>query len=91
MILSYIEFLLPPVYAAVPGIKIGMPNIIIIFILYRLNFKDACLVSFIRICLVSLLFGTTVTFIYSFCGAVLSLTIMCLLKKTKLFSCLEKH
>ena len=33
LILSYIEVLLPPIWSAVPGIKIGLPNIIIVFTL----------------------------------------------------------
>ncbi len=86
MILSYIEMLLPPIYSAVPGIKIGLSNIVVIFLLYKFSFKDALAVSLIRVCLVSLLFGNTVVFVYSFSGAVLSLIFMVILKKTNRFS-----
>jgi len=65
MILSYIEFLLPPLFSAVPGIKMGLANVIIIFLLYKLDFKCALAVSFVRVCLSSLLFGTALTFLYS--------------------------
>ena len=86
MILSYVEFLLPPVFSAVPGIKLGLPNVIIIFILYRFDAPSAATVSLVRVCLSALLFGTVMTFLYSFVGALVSLTGMWLLKKTKLFS-----
>lgn len=86
MILSYIESLIPPVFAATPGIKIGLPNIIIIFILYKFPFIYAATVSFLRVFLVAILFGNTVTLLYSITGAVLSLGIMVILKKINTFS-----
>jgi heptaprenyl diphosphate synthase len=86
MLLSYVEFLLPPLFAAVPGIKIGLPNIVILYVLYCLDWKRAALVSFVRVCLSSLLFGTVMTLAYSIAGAVLSLLFMTLLKKTDRFS-----
>ena len=86
MIPSYVEFLLPPLFSAVPGIKIGLPNIIIIFALYRMGIKEAAAISFVRLCLSSLLFGTALTFVYSLAGAVLSLAAMAILKKIGAFS-----
>lgn len=86
MILSYIEFLLPPVFSAVPGIKLGLANIVVIFLLYRMNTACALGVSFVRVCLSALLFGTALTFAYSLAGAVLSFSAMLLLKKCRLFS-----
>lgn len=86
MILSYIELLLPPIYAAAPGIKIGFCNIVIIFLLYKVSFKSAAAVSLIRVLLMSLLFGNLVMFLYSLSGAVLSLAFMAILKKTGKFS-----
>ena len=86
LILSYVEAVLPPVFSAVPGIKLGFPNILIIYILYRMGTLKAGMVSFLRILLVSLLFGTVLSFLYSFAGATLSLLVMAILKKTDLFS-----
>ena len=86
LILSYVEALLPPIWAAVPGVKIGLPNIIIIFLLYKCSLKDAVLVSLVRLILVSLLFGNFMMFLYSLAGAVLSLLIMAILKKTDFLS-----
>jgi heptaprenyl diphosphate synthase len=86
LILSYVEAILPPIFSAVPGIKLGFPNILIIFILYRMGLPEAAAVSFIRITLSSLLFGTPLTFVYSVAGAFLSLLVMTVLKKTDLLS-----
>ncbi len=86
LVLSYVEAILPPIWPAVPGIKIGLPNIIIIFILYKTGLKDAITVSAIRLFLVALLFGNAMTLIYSTAGAVLSLGLMTLCKKLDLFS-----
>ena len=81
LLLSWIEFLLPPLYAAVPGIKIGLPNVVILVVLYLVGIKEAAAVSFVRLCVSSLLFGNPVMFVYSAAGAVLSLLLMILLKK----------
>lgn len=86
LVLSYIEAILPPIYVTVPGIKVGLPNIIIIFILYKFGVKEAFAVSLFRVLAVTALFGNFMTFAYSTVGAVLSLAVMMLLKKSKLFS-----
>lgn len=84
MIMSYLESLVP---LPLPfGIKVGLPNIIIIFILYRIGEKEAVAVSIVRVLLVSLLFGNALSLAYSITGAALSIVIMILLKKIKLFS-----
>ena len=81
MVFAYVEVLLPPLFTAIPGIKLGLPNIAIIFVLYRMGLKEAAAVSFVRIAAVSLLFGNPMTFAYSLAGGVLSLAAMALLKK----------
>lgn len=81
MVFAYVEVLLPPLFTAIPGIKLGLPNIAIIFVLYRMGLKEAAAVSFVRIAAVSLLFGNPMTFAYSMAGGVLSLAAMALLKK----------
>ena len=86
LVLSYIEAILPPIWAAVPGIKMGFPNIVIIFVLYRFGIKESALVSFVRIFIVALLFGNVMTLAYSFAGAFLSIVLMAICKKTKFFS-----
>ena len=87
MVLSYIELLIPPVFSAFPGIKMGLPNIVVVTVLYCFGDKYAFAVSIVRVALVSLLFGNTVTMLYSIAGALLSLTLMSVLKKLDIFSC----
>lgn len=86
LVLSYLETLLPPIAAAFPGIKMGLPNIVIIFALYRFGIKEAAAVSAVRLICSALLFGNAMTFLYSLAGAFLSLVVMALLKCSKLFS-----
>ena len=86
LVLAYVEVLIPPLYAAVPGIKLGLPNIVIIFVLYKFGFPSAVSVSLIRIILVSSIFGNAMSFAYSVAGAVLSLALMAVLKGTGKFS-----
>lgn len=87
MILSYVEALMP-IPLPVPGIKVGFPNIIILFILYRFGERSAIAVSVIRVLLVFLLFPNVLGLAYSLAGALLSLLVMIILKKTDLFSTL---
>ncbi len=81
LVLAYVEVLLPPLFPAVPGIKMGLPNIIIVFLLYRRGIVPAITVSLLRMVLVTLLFGNGMAFLYSLAGGVLSLLIMLLLRR----------
>ena len=84
LVLSYLESLVPSL--GVPGVKLGLPNIAIVFALYRLGWRDACIISLVRVFLVFLLFGNGAGLAYSLAGAALSLALMGLLKKTGKFS-----
>lgn len=84
LVLSYVESLIPA-FVAIPGIKVGLANIVVVYALYRLGFKHAFLISVLRVLLSALLFGTVMTLAYSAAGAVLSLLGMALLKKMGLF------
>lgn len=87
LVFSYLESLLPPISTAAPGIKMGLPNIIIIFILYKFGLKEASIISILRVFIVSIImFGNVLTLAYSVAGAVLSLSLMALLKKLDWFS-----
>lgn len=79
MILSYVESMIPLSFA-VPGIKMGLPNIVIVFALYRLDAGSAVGISLLRVVLISILFGNGASLIYAASGAVLSLMVMVLLK-----------
>ena len=86
LILSYIELLLPPISAVAPGIKMGLANVMTLFVMYRAGIKPAVAVLAFRIFLSSLLFGNAVSLIYSTIGGVLSFLIMIVMKKTGKFS-----
>ena len=85
MVLSWLESLVP-VSAAVPGMKLGLTNLVVIFALYRMRTADAAMISFVRVLLVSFTFGNAYAFAYSMAGAVLSLVIMWVLKVSGRFS-----
>lgn len=86
LILAYIEILIPPIFPAVPGIKMGLPNIIIVFLLYRRGPVSAIVVSLLRTVLVTILLGNGMAFMYSLAGSVLSMIIMILLQKLNFLS-----
>lgn len=86
MVLSFVESQIPA-FVAVPGVKVGLANIAVLFALYKLGWKEAAGVSMVRVFTVSLLFGSVMSLFYSAAGAVLSLAGMVLLKKTGRFSC----
>ena len=80
IIFGYVESLLP-VFAGIPGIKLGLANLSVLFILERYSLKEAAIVSLIRIVVIGFMFGNLFSIIYSLAGAVLSLTVMTVLKK----------
>ena len=81
LICSYIEAMIPfPI--GIPGIKLGLTNVVIVGILYYSGEGDAACISFLRVLLVGFLFGNWYSIIYSLAGAALSGGVMALLKKT---------
>ena len=56
MILSYVESLVPAFFA-IPGMKLGLTNVVVLFALYAMDFKSAIFINIIRIILVGFLFG----------------------------------
>ena len=80
LILSYVETLIP-FSVAIPGIKIGMSNLTVIWCLYLLSFREAMLLSVSKAILSGLLFGNPVMILYSLSGAVLSCLVMYILKR----------
>ena len=79
LVLSYLESLIP-VFWGIPGIRLGLANIVTVYTLYRLGAADAVFISLGRILLSALLFGNVTTMIYSLAGAALSLGVMLLAK-----------
>lgn len=86
LVLSYLETLVP-LSLAVPGVKLGLPNLVVIFALYRLRPGTAALISLLRVALVGLLFGNGMALAYSAAGAVFSFLVMLGLKQSGKFGC----
>ena len=85
MILSYVEAMVPmPV--PIPGIKLGLANLVILLAIYRLGFKYALAINCIRIFVTGLLFTGAFGILYSLAGGLLSLLVMYLLYRTEIFS-----
>ncbi|MDO5441095.1 MAG: Gx transporter family protein [Bacillota bacterium] len=85
LIFGYIEFLIP-ISLAAPGIKLGIANIVIVIALYKLGWKWALPINVVRVLLSALLFGSMFSALYSLAGALLSFTVMALLKACGKFS-----
>lgn len=85
LIFGYVEFLIP-VNLGVPGTKLGIANIVVLFSLYLVGFKGAALISAVRILLTGFLFGGVFAMLYSFAGGILSLSVMGLMHRSGKFS-----
>ena len=85
LIFSYVEAIIP-YSASLPGIKLGIANVVTLVALYKFGVKDAVAISVIRIVIAGLLFNGLFGMIYSLAGAALSLAGMIALKRTELFS-----
>ena len=84
-IFSYVEAIIP-IPLGIPGIKLGLANVVTVFALYRIGLSSAVLISAVRIIIVSALFANPMMALYSLAGAALSLTAMTILKRAKIFS-----
>ena len=87
LICSYVESLIP-FYFGIPGVKLGLTNVVIVLLLYCVGTKEAFCVSVLRIVLAGFLFGNMFSILYSLAGGVLSFLVMVLLKRTGKFSVL---
>lgn len=85
LIFSYVETLIP-VNLGIPGVKLGLANLIIVVALYKMRLSEAYLLSVVRVLLAGFIFGNYFSIIYSLAGGFLSLTVMALLKKWGGFS-----
>ena len=84
IIFGYVESLIP-FFAGIPGMKLGLANLAVLFILEKYTWKEAALVSVIRVFIIGFMFGNLFS---SLAGAALSLTVMTVMKKKSDFSIL---
>lgn len=85
LIFSYVETLIP-IQLGIPGVKLGLANLIIVIALYKMSAKEALLLSVTRVLLAGFLFGSLFSIVYSLAGCTLSLAVMAFLKKREGFS-----
>lgn len=85
LIFSYIETLIP-IHFGIPGVKLGLANLIVVIALYKMGIKEAYTLSIVRVILAGFIFGNLFSILYSLAGGLLSLTMMVVLKKTEKFS-----
>lgn len=81
LVLGYIEHLIP--ITAIPGIKLGLANTVLLYALYLLDTKSATLLMLLKVGLSGILFGGFAAMIYSLAGGVVSLVTMIMVKKMK--------
>jgi heptaprenyl diphosphate synthase len=86
LVCSYIETLIP-FNIGIPGVKLGLTNIVVVWVLYLMGAKEALLISVLRILLSGMMFGNAFSIAYSLAGGLLSFLAMFLLKMTKKFRC----
>ena len=85
LVFSYVETLIP-INFGIPGVKLGLANLVIVAALYLIGGKEAFLVSVVRIFLSGFMFGNLFSILYSLAGAALSMTVMTLMLKKTSFS-----
>ena len=85
LIFSYVESLIP-IHFGIPGVKLGLANLIIVIALYKMSIREAYILSIVRIVLAGFMFGNLFAILYSLSGGMLSLIVMCILKRTDRFS-----
>jgi heptaprenyl diphosphate synthase len=85
MIFTYIEALIP-INIGIPGVKLGLANIVIVIALYILPTYQVFCIQMARIILISFMFGNMSAMLYSLAGGLLSMMAMTILKRTNLFS-----
>lgn len=82
---SYLESFIPiQTLIPIPGVKLGLANIVVVFALYSVNTMDALFIGALRVVLAGYLFGSPVTIAYSIAGCFLSWGVMAIMKRTKL-------
>lgn len=84
LILSYIETLIP-FTPGIPGIKLGLANLAVVLCLYLFGTKEALLLTTVKALLSGLLFGNLFMILYSLTGALLSLLVMAVMKRSNWF------
>ena len=85
LIFSYVETLIP-IQIGIPGVKLGLANLVTVLALYKMGTKDAFLLAVVRVLVSGFMFGSMFSILYSLAGGTLSLVVMSALKRIGGFS-----
>ncbi len=85
LVFSYVEALIP-INFGIPGIKLGLANLVVLAGLYRMKPGEVLMISMARILAVGFLFGSGMSIIYSLAGGLISFCVMLLLIRSGHFS-----
>ncbi len=80
LILSFVESLIPFNFG-IPGIKLGLANVVVLFMIYNMKSRDAIIVNIIRVLIAGFMFGNLNSIAFSMVGAVCSFLVMWLIHK----------
>ena len=87
LVFGYVEYLIPLPFA-VPGVKLGLGNILVLFTMLSYGYAPAFLIMLVKVVASSILFGNPTIFVYSIAGGLLSYAVMALCTKSGTFSIL---
>ena len=77
LMFSYLETMFPlSLLIPLPGVKLGLANVLITAVFFWHSPVDAGIVSFLRVCIAALLFGTVTSFFFSFLGALCAYAVL---------------
>ena len=81
ILLGYVETLIP-FFFGIPGMKLGLPNLAVVMVLYLYSWREALAVSLVRILVIGFLFGNVFSISFSMSGGLISLLSMALVKRS---------
>jgi len=80
LVLSLVERMFPvSAVIPIPGVKLGLANVVTLFALVRLNRRDALAVLLVRVTLASVFMGSITSFLFALFGGLLAMLVMLLL------------
>ena len=87
IIIGYVESIIT-ISFIVPGVKLGLANVVTVFAMYIFIYKRIFIISFRIVVIIGIFFGNLITTAFSMAGFLASFLVMMLLHKSKKFSIL---
>ena len=81
ILLGYVETLIP-FFFGIPGMKLGLPNLAVVMVLYLYSWRESLAVYLVRILVIGFLFGNVFSISFSMAGGLISLLSMALVKRS---------